>query len=320
MRQQRLLAKKAMARWIHAALFMGFNRWISWYQDYLEQQRSLRRALYQWNANGLMWAFTWWRTGRFESVLDLHSRAAAFWLNREMGMAWKTWHDKYQKFNSMKELLRRLEERHQHEKQALLLEIERLRKLIMDRELRREMEWDDDDRKLAHALKMMKNRALAMAYNKLKYEVQLARERMEHLKHVLGHWRNRALSAAWNTWRETYFSLLAMRRALGYLKHRKLAAAWNTWVAFIEEIMQQQFAMRNAVLRWQHQFLYMAFNTWRAALAMAIHEKNTMLRAILRWGGSELLAAFGYWRETAEKIRVAELEFRAYLTKSYDQS
>merc|ERR1711918_30495 len=122
-----------------------------------------------------------------------------------------------------------------------------------------------------------------------------------------GHWRNRALSAAWNTWRETYFSLLAMRRALGYLKHRKLAAAWNTWVAFIEEIMQ-------------HQFLYMAFNTWRAALAMAIHEKNTMLRAILRWGGSELLAAFGYWRETAEKIRVAELEFRAYLTKSYDQS
>merc|ERR1712167_444475 len=116
-------------------------------------------------------------------------------------------------------------------------------------------------------------------------------ERMEHLKHVLGHWRNRAL-----------------------------AAAWNTWVAFIEEIMQQQFAMRNAVLRWQHQFLYMAFNTWRAALAMAIHEKNTMLRAILRWGGSELLAAFGYWRETAEKIRVAELEFRAYLTKSYDQS
>merc|ERR1711998_710415 len=277
----------AMARWIHAALFMGFNRWISWYQDYLEQQRSLRRALYQWNANGLMWAFTWWRTGRFESVLDLHSRAASYWINREMGAAWRTWYEKWSQFNSMRELLRRLEERHQQEKAALLKEIERLRKLIMDREIRREMEFDDDDRKLNHALRMM---------------------------------GNRALSAAYNTWRETYFSLLAMRRALGYMKHRKLAAAWNTWVALMEEIRGQQFAMRNAILRWKHRFMFIGFNTWRSKLAEEIYDKNTMLRAILRWGGSELLASFGYWRETAEKIRVAELEFRAYLTKSYDQS
>merc|ERR1711998_536540 len=117
----------------------------------------------------------------------------------------------------MRELLRRLEERHQQEKAALLKEIERLRKLIMDREIRREMEFDDDDRKLNHALRMM---------------------------------QNRALSAAYNTWRETYFSLLAMRRALGYMKNRKMAAAWNTWVAYMEEIRRQMFAIRNAVLRW----------------------------------------------------------------------
>merc|ERR1712046_17171 len=204
-----------------------------------------------------------------------------------MGMAWRTWYEKWEQFNSMRELLRRLEERHQREKQALLLEIERLRKLIMDREIRREMEFDDDDRKLAHALKMMQNRALAMAYNKLKYEAELARDNLDAAKHVLGHWMNRALSAAYNTWRETYFSLLAMR---------------------------------NAILRWKHRFMFIGFNTWRSKLAEEIYDKNTMLRAILRWGGSELLASFGYWRETAEKIRVAELEFRAYLTKSYDQN
>merc|ERR1712205_276053 len=72
------------------------------------------------------------------------------------------------------------------------------------------------------------------------------------------------------------------------------------------------------VLRWKHRFMFIGFNTWRSKLAEEIYDKNTMLRAILRWGGSELLAGFGYWRETAEKIRVAELEFRAYLTKSYD--
>merc|ERR1719321_1487093 len=285
--EQKRIGRLAMARWANQALFMGFNRWIEWYDDYVNQQKALRRALYSWNANGLMWAFTWWRTGRHESVLDLHSRAAAFWLNREMGMAWSTWYDQYQRYISMSGLLRRLEERHRREKVALLLEIERLRKLIMDREMRREMEWDDDDRRLNHALKMMQNRAIAGAWNKLKYEVELAKDNRNSIGHVLGHLRNRQLSKGYNTWRETYFSLLAMR---------------------------------NAVLRWQHQFIYIAFNTWRQALANALHEKNIMLRAILRWGGDAMLASFGYWRETAEKIRVAELEFRAYLTKSYEQS
>merc|ERR1719263_2222884 len=212
---------------IHRKLSMGFNAWAEWYADMLEQERRLRRALYSWNANGMMWAFTWWRTGRHESVLDLHSRAAAFWLNREMGMAWATWYDQYQRYLSMRGLLQRLEERHRREKEALLLEIERLRKLIMDREMRREMEWDDDDRRLNHALKMMQNRSLACAYNKLKYEMQLARDNKNSIGHVLGHLRNRQLSKGYNTWRETYFSLLAMRRALLYMKNRQLSAAWN---------------------------------------------------------------------------------------------
>eukprot|EP00658_Telonema_sp_P-2_P022403 TRINITY_DN18955_c0_g1_i5.p1 TRINITY_DN18955_c0_g1~~TRINITY_DN18955_c0_g1_i5.p1 ORF type:complete len:310 (-),score=93.50 TRINITY_DN18955_c0_g1_i5:141-1070(-) len=309
-----------MARFINQALFACFNRWLQWYEDVLAQQQAARRALYSWNANGLMWGFTWWRVGRHDSVLDLHSKAAAFWLNREMGMAFATWSEQYQQYMSMSALLRRLEERHQREKEALLLEIERLRKLIMDREMRREIEFDDDDRKLNHALKMMMNRSMAMAYQKLKYEVQLAQDNADSARHVLGHLRNRQISKGYNTWRETYFSLLAMRRALGYMVHRQISAAWNTWVAYLEDIHRQGLAMRNAVLRWQQQFLYSAFNAWRQVLRDSMHDKNTMLRAILRWGGSELLSSFGYWRETAEKIRVAELEFRAYLTKSYDQS
>merc|ERR1711966_310530 len=119
---------------------------------------------------------------------------------------------------------------------------------------------------------------------------------------------------------ETYFSMLAMRRAAMYMKNRAIAAAWNSWIAMIDEMNRQRDAMYNSVKRWQNQLLFGAFNTWRVALAMGIHEKNTMLRAILRWGGSELLVSFEYWRETAMKIRVAELVFRAYLTKSYDQS
>merc|ERR1711881_329529 len=320
MRDQRAAMDSALRRWVNQAMFLAFNRWIEWYDDYVNQQKALRRALYSWNANGLMWAFTWWRTGRHESVLDLHSRAAAFWLNREMGMAWATWYDQYQRYQEMSSLLHRLEERHRCEKEALLLEIERLRKLIMDREMRREMEWDDDDRRLNHALKMMQNRAIAGAWNKLKYEVELAKDNRSSIGHVLGHLRNRQLSKGYNTWRETYFSLLAMRRALQHMKNRQISAAWNTWVAYLENIKRQQFAMRNAVLRWQHQFLYIAFNTWRQRLADVIHDKNMVLRAILRWGGNSMLASFGYWRETAEKIRVAELEFRAYLTKSYEKS
>merc|ERR1711934_479018 len=283
MRDQRAAMDSALRKFMNQALFTGFNRWIEWYDDYVNQQKALRRALYSWNANGLMWAFTWWRTGRHESVLDLHSRAAAFWLNREMGMAWSTWYDQYQRYISMSALLRRLEERHQREKEALLMEIERLRKLIMDREMRREMEFDDDDRRLNHALKMMQNRALAMAYNKLKYEMELAKDNKDSMRHVLGHLRNRQISMAYNTWRETYFSLLAMKRALLHMKNRKMSASWNTWTAFMEDLRRQKFAMRNAVLRWQHQFLYIAFNTWRQVLADAIHDKNMVLRAILRW-------------------------------------
>jgi len=267
-----------------------------------------------------MWAFTWWRTGRFENVLDLHSKAAAFWLNREMGMAWRTWHEKYCKFKEMRDLLARLEARHQREKEALLQEIERLRKLIMDRELKRQADWDDDDRKLAHALKMMQNRALAAAFNKLKYEAQMARENKDALTGVLGHWINRAISAAYNTWRETYFSLLAMRRAAMYMKNRAIAAAWNSWIAMIDEMNRQRDAMYNSVKRWQKPAVVWCLQHMARCIGNGIHEKNTMLRAILRWGGSELLVSFEYWRETAMKIRVAELEFRAYLTKSYDQS
>merc|ERR1711998_562552 len=105
---------------------------------------------------------------------------------------------------------------------------------------------------------------------------------------------------------------------MAYWQNSAMAMAWNTWIAWIDELHQQRRSAKNAVMRWRYMQMFAAFNTWRSALTDGIRRKNAMLRAVLRWGGSELLAGFGYWRETAEKIRVAELEFRAYLTKSYD--
>merc|ERR1719247_1523269 len=109
-----------------------------------------------------------------------------------------------------------------------------------------------------------------------------------------------------------------MKRSMAFWVNRAVAAAWNSWIAWVDDLHRQRMSARNAVMRWRHMQLYSGFNTWRQILTDGIRRKNAMLRAVLRWGGSELFAAFGYWRETAEKIRVAELEFRAYLTKSYD--
>merc|ERR1712216_1108155 len=97
------------------------------------------------------------------------------------------------------------------------------------------------------------------------------------------------IAKGFNSWRAFYFEMLALKRSMSFWINRAMGAAWNTWVTWVDDLHRQRMAARNAVLR-----------------------------AVLRWGGSELLAAFGYWRETSEKIRVAELEFRAYLTKSYD--
>merc|ERR1712146_640857 len=96
---------------------------------------------------------------------------------------------------------------------------------------------------------------------------------------------NQQLTKGYNSWRTYYFEILALKRSTMFWKNRSLAAAWNTWLALIEELHHQRQCAYNAVMRWRHM---------------------------------QLFAAFGYWRETAEKIRVAELEFRAYLTKSYD--
>merc|ERR1711975_137942 len=124
----------------------------------------------------------------------------------------------------------------------------------------------------------------------------------------------------YNSWRAYYFEILAMRRSMAFWKNQAVAQAWNTWVAWVDDLHRQRMSARNAVMRWRYMQLYAGFNTWRSSLSDGIRRKNAMLRAVLRWGGSELLAAFGYWRETSEKIRVAELEFLAYLTKSYDPS
>merc|ERR1711990_346934 len=142
-----------------------------------------------------------------------------------------------------------------------------------------------------------------MGFNKWMWDARQAREQ---------------LSKGWNSWRISHAEALAVKRSLGFWVNRVVAAAWNTWTSYVEDLQRQKASARNALLRWRHMQLHLGFNTWRSLLMDGIRRKNAMLRAVLRWGGSELFAAFGYWRETAEKIRVAELEFRAYLTKSYD--
>merc|ERR1719502_61949 len=199
-----------------------------------------------------------------------------------------------------------------------MAEIERLRKLLEGGRYRPVIEYDDDDQKMASAIKMWQNLSLTRGYNTLKYELAMARRNRSLALRTMTFWCNQKLIKGYNSWRQFYYEILAMKRSMGFWKNRALGAAWNTWLAWIDDLHRQRMAARNAVQRWRQMALYSAFNSWRAILMDGIRRKNAMLRAVLRWGGSELFAAFGYWRETAEKIRVAELEFRAYLTKSYD--
>jgi len=255
------------------------------------------------------------------SQLDLHSRAALFWLNNVMGAAFHTWREKCEQNRDLWRIIRRLEMKHEMEKEELLAEIERLRKLLMDRQAYKPKIADiddDDDAKILKSLLHWTKLALARGFNKLLYELEQARHNRSIALKTMTFWLNQALARGYNSWREFYFEMIAMKRSMGFWLHRAMAQAWNTWLEWVEELHRQRLHARNAILRWQHMMLYTAFNTWRSSLTDAIRRKNAMLRAVLRWGGSELFAAFGYWRETAEKIRVAELEFRAYLTKSYD--
>jgi hypothetical protein len=313
--------RRALARWIKQQLSAAFNTWCQWYADLIAERDALQRAVARWNAQGLLAAFTWWREGRMESQLELHARAALYWLNRTMAVAWTTWREGCAKSRGIFAIIRRLELRHQAEKEELLEEIERLRKLLMDRDYRPAPKIDyteEDTAKLMKAVKMWQRQQLARGFNTLKWELQMARQNRSMALKVMTYWCNQQLIKAYNSWREYYFEILAIKRSVGFWKNRSIAAAWNSWVTFVDDLHRQRMSARNAVMRWQYMQLFAGFNTWRSSLSDGIRRKNAMLRAVLRWGGSELLASFGYWRETAEKIRVAELEFRAYLTKSYD--
>jgi len=257
------------------------------------------------------------------SQLELHSRAALFWLNNVMGAAFRTWRETCAKNHDLWRIIHRLQMKHEIEKEDLLQEIERLRKLLMDRQsykppMPKFVDLEDDDAKILKALMMWTKQALARGFNKLKYELEVARRNRSLGLKTMTFWLNQAMARGYNSWREYYFEMIALKRSMGFWIHRATAQAWNTWLDYVEELHRQRLHARNAIQRWRHMQLYTSFNTWRSTLTDGIRRKNAMLRAVLRWGGSELFAAFGYWRETAEKIRVAELEFRAYLTKSYD--
>jgi len=311
-------------RMIQRSLATAYTTWALWYQDLIAERTALRRALAKWTGDALMAAFTTWREGRMETQLELHARAALFWLNRTMAVAWTTWREKCAKSRGIFAIIRRLELRHAAEKEELLEEIESLRKLLMDRDYVRAAPRvvleEEDTSKMLKAVKMWQHLALARGFNTLKWELQMARKNRSMALKVMTFWCNQQLIKAFNSWRECYYEMLARKRSLGYWRNRHIAAAWNTWVSWCDDLHRQRMNARNAVMRWQYMQMYAGFNTWRSSLSDGIRRKNAMLRAVLRWGGSELLAAFGYWRETSEKIRVAELEFRAYLTKSYDPS
>jgi len=311
----------AITRMLKRALSMAFEKWQFETEKALQERRAMRRALGRWIQGALARAFDMWRNGRSINQLELHARAAVFWMNRGLACGWNTWRETCSKNRGIWAIIHRLELKHRAEKDELLAEIERLRQMLSQRTYARPAAgsfMDDEDAKMFKAAKMWQNLALARGYNKMLADLRQARrEKIMALK-VLTFWTNQALVKAWNTWREDYFRTLAAKRAMGFWVNRAVAAAWNTWLNFIQELNRQKSSARNAIMRWRYMQLYAGFNTWRQSLLNGIRRKNAMLRAILRWGGSELLAGFGYWRETAEKIRIAELEFRAYLTKSYD--
>jgi len=284
------------------------------------QKMMLRKGLMRMIQRQLSAAFTQWREGKVISQLDLHSRAALFWLNQVLGSAWRTWRETCDKNRTIWRIIRKIEIKHEAETAELLEEIERLRNLLKERTYyqRPQIEYDEDDTKLLKAVKMWQNMALARGMNTLKFEMEAARRNRTLALRTMTFWCNQAMARAYNSWRAYYAEILALRRSMGFWQNRALGAAWNTWWAYVEALHRSRNAAKNSIMRWRHAKLYSCFNTWRDILNDGIRRQNAMMRAVLRWGGSELFAAFGYWRETAEKIRVAELEFRAYLTKSYD--
>lgn len=318
-KEQERQIRRSLARWIMAKLSAALNTWVAWYEQLIASRATLRRAISKWNQDGLLWAFTIWREGRTVSQQEVLFKAAAFWLNGKLSAAWKTWRERCAHNRGLWRIIRRIEIKHEIETNDLHDEIEKLRRMLEMHPMRRiAVEFDDDDAKMASALMKWSQLALAKGYNKLKYELEIARRNRTMALKVLTFWCNQALAKGYNSWRQYYYEILQMKRSMGFWKNRAVGMAWNTWLQWIEDLHRQRLAARNAVMRWTMQALYSAFNTWRDVLTDSMRRKNAMLRAVLRWGGSELFAAFGYWRETAEKIRVAELEFRAYLTKSYD--
>lgn len=322
-KEQERLLRRGLMRMIKAKISAAYNTWSSWYIALTQERFALRRAMSKWAADGLLSAFTRWRSGRAAEKMELHARAAAFWLNGSLTRAWVTWRDGCAKARGIWAIIRRLESRHEAEKDELLEEIKRLRQLLSERTYAKPpkitfVDNEEDEAKLLKAAKMWANIKLAKAFNTLKWELEMARRNRSSALKIMTHWCNQALSRGWNSWRISYAAALAAKRSLGFWVNRAVAAAWNTWTSWVEDLQRQRASARNALLRWRHMQLHMGFNTWRSLLMDGIRRKNAMLRAVLRWGGSELFAAFGYWHETAEKIRVAELEFRAYLTKSYD--
>merc|ERR1712054_651558 len=159
MKEQERFVRRALARWIKQNLYQAFNKWHIWWAELVAERVALRRAISVWAADGLLRAFTWWREGRLESQLELHSRAALFWLNRSLAIAWHTWRDGCDKNRGLWAIIHRLEMKHRAEKDELLAEIERLRKLLMSGYERPLPVTEDEAAKMLRAVKMWQHLA-----------------------------------------------------------------------------------------------------------------------------------------------------------------
>jgi len=244
MKEQERCVRKALAKWIKQKLSAAFNSWNEWYQDLIAERLAIRRALAKWANGQVLNAFTWWRTGRLESQLELHSRAALFWLNRMMGGAWRTWREGAAS--------------HQAEKDELLEEIERLRKVLMDGNYIHmpKLSGEEDHAKLLKAMKMWQHLALARGFNTLKWALAVARDNRSVALKVMTYWCNQQIAKGFNSWRAFYFEMLALKRSMSFWINRAMGAAWNTWVTWVDDLHRQRMAARNAVMRWRYMQLY----------------------------------------------------------------
>ena len=141
----------------------------------------------------------------------------------------------------------------------------------------------------------MLNSGLAIGWNSWQAMVSERRAKLQVLRQGLGHWHNRAASAAWMRWAEVVVETLlakqAMRSALGHMLHRQLSAAFNEWKAWNDPML-------NAELRRIKDALQKGWNRWleRVVDGMRQTQLQQMLWSDAKGHRQKLLKRWGVYR------------------------